>query len=75
MQLTPREGKLKIGDRLCQGGTEECWENLKASTTSVCKIRNKSFDPWFDIKCIYIYIKNVCVCVCVFVYFQNVLSI
>ena len=29
-------GKLKVGCRVCQVGTEGCWENLEAKTALVC---------------------------------------
>jgi len=37
-QLGLWAGKFKVGDRVCQVGTEGCWENLVARSALVCKI-------------------------------------
>jgi hypothetical protein len=38
-------GKFRIGSRLCQVGTEGCWENLKARSALLCK--NMHLSPLF----------------------------
>ena len=35
-QPSPWTGKFRVGDRVSQGGTERCWENLAKSL--ICKI-------------------------------------
>ena len=34
----PRAGKFRTRGRVCQVGTEGCWENLEARSALVCKI-------------------------------------
>ena len=31
-------GKFRVGGRVCQVGTEGCWENLEARSALICKI-------------------------------------
>jgi len=38
-------GKFKVGGRVCQVGTEGCWENLEAKSALVCKICTSVFCP------------------------------
>lgn len=35
---SPWAGKFRVGGRVCQVGTEECWENLEARSALICKI-------------------------------------
>ena len=37
-QPSPWTGKFRVGGRVCQVGTEGCWENLEARSALVCKI-------------------------------------
>jgi hypothetical protein len=37
-QPSPWAGKFRVGGRICQVGSEGCWENLEARSASVCKI-------------------------------------
>ena len=37
-QPSPWAGKFRVGGRVCQVGTEGCWENLEARSALVCKI-------------------------------------
>ena len=37
-QPSPWVGKFRVGDRVCQVGTEGCWENLEARSALICKI-------------------------------------
>lgn len=37
-QLSPWAGKFRVGGRMCQVGTEGCWEILEARSALVCKI-------------------------------------
>ena len=37
-QPSPWAGKFRVGGRVCQVGTEGCWENLKARSALICKI-------------------------------------
>jgi hypothetical protein len=41
-QPCPWAGKFRVGDRVCQVGTEGCWENLEALFTLVCKTRTST---------------------------------
>jgi hypothetical protein len=34
----PLDRKVKIGGRVCQIGTEGCWENLESRSALICKI-------------------------------------
>jgi hypothetical protein len=34
----PWAGKFRVGVRVCQAGTEGCWENLGVRSTLICKI-------------------------------------
>ena len=37
-QPSPRAGKFRVEDRMCQVETEGCWENLEAGSALVRKI-------------------------------------
>jgi hypothetical protein len=37
-QPSPWTGKFKFWDKVCQVGTEGCWENLEARSALVCNI-------------------------------------
>jgi hypothetical protein len=37
-QPSPWTEKFSIGGRVCQVGTEGCWENLRAKFVLVCKL-------------------------------------
>ena len=37
-QLSPWAGKFRIEGRVCQVGSEGCWENLEARSAFVCKM-------------------------------------
>ena len=36
-QPSPWAGKFRVGGRVCQVGTERCWENLQARSALMCK--------------------------------------
>lgn len=38
-QPSPWTVKFRVGGRVCQVGTEECWENLEARSALIGKIR------------------------------------
>ena len=35
-QPSPWAGKFRVGGRVCQVGTEGCWENLEARSDLIC---------------------------------------
>ena len=37
-QPSPWAGKFRVGGRVCQVGTEGCWENLEARSALICNI-------------------------------------
>lgn len=37
-QPSPWVGKFEVRGRICQGGTEGCWENQEVRSALVCKI-------------------------------------
>ena len=41
-QPSPWAREFRVGGRVCQVGTEGCWENLEARSALVCKICTSS---------------------------------
>ena len=46
----PLGGKFRVGGRVCQVGSEGCWENLEARYSFICKICTSVPCPWSETK-------------------------
>ena len=44
-QFNPWAGEFRVGGRICQVGTEGCWENLEARSALICKICTSGLCP------------------------------
>lgn len=49
-QLKPTAGKFRVGGRVCEVETEECWENVEPRSALVCKTCTPAPDPVSETK-------------------------
>lgn len=49
-QPKPTAGKFRVGGRVCEVETEECWENVEPRSALVCKTCTPAPDPVSETK-------------------------